>query len=157
MAKGPAVIGVLTEPPQPTWWKANRHKVLLVVGLLVGYWIGTHLHGAPAPQPDTPPARARSTSAPTPARPDPHLLRPAPLLLAVRGAVLSAHRDLEDLPVLIPRPRRRIGRPRPQRPRPPLPAPSRPHCPGLEPVMDKPTFNGDVLLEIGVRAGSMGF
>ncbi|MFE4998633.1 hypothetical protein ACFRH4_46675 [Streptomyces mirabilis] len=54
MAKGPAVIGVLTEPPQPTWWKANRHKVLLVVGLLVGYWIGTHLHGAPASQPDTP-------------------------------------------------------------------------------------------------------
>ncbi|MEU1450577.1 hypothetical protein [Streptomyces mirabilis] len=54
MAKGPAVIGVLTEPPKPTWWKVNRHKVLLVVGLLVGYWIGTHLHGAPASQPDTP-------------------------------------------------------------------------------------------------------
>jgi hypothetical protein len=45
---------VLTEPPQPTWWKINRHKVLLVVGLLVGYWIGFHLHGAPASQPDTP-------------------------------------------------------------------------------------------------------
>jgi hypothetical protein len=28
--------------------------VLLVVGLLVGYWIGFHLHGAPASQPDTP-------------------------------------------------------------------------------------------------------
>ncbi|MDU9001675.1 hypothetical protein [Streptomyces mirabilis] len=67
MAKGPAVIGVLTEPPQPTWWRANRHKVLLVVGLLVGYWIGTHLHGAPAPQPDTPspgPQHARADPGP---------------------------------------------------------------------------------------------
>ncbi|MER7689640.1 hypothetical protein [Streptomyces sp. NPDC097610] len=39
----------------------------------------------------------------------------------MRGAVLSAHRDLEDLLVLIPRPRRRIGRPRPQRPGPRYP------------------------------------
>ncbi|MCX4581415.1 hypothetical protein OHB41_51645 [Streptomyces sp. NBC_01571] len=54
MAKGPAVIGVLTEPPRPTWWRLNRHKALLVVGLLVGYWIGTHLHGTAEPQPDTP-------------------------------------------------------------------------------------------------------
>lgn len=67
MAKGPAVIGVLTEPPKPTWWRANRHKVLLVVGLLVGYWIGTHLHGAPASQPDTPspgPQHARTDPGP---------------------------------------------------------------------------------------------
>ncbi|MER5927860.1 hypothetical protein [Streptomyces mirabilis] len=41
---------MLTEPPKPTWWKANRHKVLLVVG----YWIDTHLHGAPASQPESP-------------------------------------------------------------------------------------------------------
>ncbi|MFJ6509291.1 hypothetical protein [Streptomyces sp. NPDC091879] len=54
MAKGPAVIGVLTKPPKATWWKANRHKVFLTVGLLVGYWIGTHLHGTPASPPATP-------------------------------------------------------------------------------------------------------
>ncbi|MFD6300770.1 hypothetical protein ACFWFU_38775 [Streptomyces sp. NPDC060235] len=50
----PKVIGVLTTPAPPTWWKANRHKVLLTVGLLVGYWIGTHLHGTPASPPATP-------------------------------------------------------------------------------------------------------
>ncbi|MER7982621.1 hypothetical protein [Streptomyces sp. NPDC095817] len=54
MAKGPRTIGVLIEPPKPTWWKANRHKVLLTVGLLVGYWIGFHLHGEPASPPATP-------------------------------------------------------------------------------------------------------
>ncbi|MFJ6393941.1 hypothetical protein ACIQJT_40920 [Streptomyces sp. NPDC091972] len=54
MAKGPRVIGVLTEPQAPTWWRANRHKVLLILGLLAGYYIGTHLGDAPARQPDTP-------------------------------------------------------------------------------------------------------
>lgn len=54
MAKGPAVIGILTEPPKPTWWRANRHKVLLTLGLLVGYWVGLHLHGEPASPPATP-------------------------------------------------------------------------------------------------------
>lgn len=54
MAKGPAVIGVLTEPPAPTWWKANRHKVLFVAGLLIGYLIGSNTTGATAQQPDTP-------------------------------------------------------------------------------------------------------
>ncbi|MCK7622439.1 hypothetical protein MUU72_04800 [Streptomyces sp. RS10V-4] len=58
------VFGVLTEPTPPSWWKANRHKVFGVVGLLIGYWIGTHFHGAPDPQPPSPrpahgaPARA---------------------------------------------------------------------------------------------------
>ncbi|MDX2633268.1 hypothetical protein PV381_43090 [Streptomyces scabiei] len=42
MAKAPAVIGVLTEPAPPTWWKANRHKVFLVLGLIGGFYIGTH-------------------------------------------------------------------------------------------------------------------
>ena len=61
MAKGPAVIGVLTEPPQPTWWKANRHKVLLVIG----YWLGTHTADASPAQPHprhTPPATHSPTS-----------------------------------------------------------------------------------------------
>ncbi|MFC8238761.1 hypothetical protein [Streptomyces sp. NPDC056663] len=42
MAKAPAVIGVLTEPAPPTWWKANRHKVFLVLGLIGGFYLGTH-------------------------------------------------------------------------------------------------------------------
>ncbi|MFE5560287.1 hypothetical protein [Streptomyces sp. NPDC056544] len=55
MAKPPTVIGVLTEPPAPTWWKTNRHKVFGASGLLIGYLIGTHLHGAPQqPAPATP-------------------------------------------------------------------------------------------------------
>ncbi|MFD9285713.1 hypothetical protein ACFWD7_52610 [Streptomyces mirabilis] len=53
MAKAPTVIGVLTEPPAPTWWKVNRHKVFGVTGLLIGYLVGTHLHSAPQ-QPDQP-------------------------------------------------------------------------------------------------------
>ncbi|CAK7288489.1 hypothetical protein [Streptomyces misionensis] len=70
MAKAPTVIGVLTEPPAPTWWKANRHKVFGVTGLLIGYLIGTHLHGVPQ-QPATPrpghttPASATSGEHPT--------------------------------------------------------------------------------------------
>ncbi|WP_331751440.1 hypothetical protein OID55_41985 (plasmid) [Streptomyces sp. NBC_00715] len=54
MAKGPRTIGVLIEPPKPTWWRANRHKALLALGLLVGYWVGLHLHGTPASPPATP-------------------------------------------------------------------------------------------------------
>jgi hypothetical protein len=54
LAKAPTVIGVLTEPPAPTWWKVNRHKVFGVTGLLIGYLVGTHLHGAPQQQPDQP-------------------------------------------------------------------------------------------------------
>jgi hypothetical protein len=34
---------VLTEPAAPTWWKKNRHLVMLVVGLVVGAWlVGGH-------------------------------------------------------------------------------------------------------------------
>ncbi|MFJ4931653.1 hypothetical protein [Streptomyces sp. NPDC088736] len=46
-----AVIGVLTEPPPPTWWRANRHKVYGAAGLLVGFLIGSHLHATPDQQP----------------------------------------------------------------------------------------------------------
>ncbi|NED07581.1 hypothetical protein G3I55_38790 [Streptomyces sp. SID6648] len=35
--KPPAVIGVLTEPAPPTWWRAHRHQVLLVVGIFLGW------------------------------------------------------------------------------------------------------------------------
>ncbi|MBV7674315.1 hypothetical protein STHAL_33250 [Streptomyces halstedii] len=63
MAKAPTVIGVLTEPPAPTWWKVNRHKVFGIGGLLIGYLIGTHLAAAPEQQPD-PPRPGHSTPAP---------------------------------------------------------------------------------------------
>lgn len=58
-----AVIGVLTEPTPPTWWKANRHRVYGIGGLLLGYLIGSHLQGTPAPQPH--PRPAHSIPAPT--------------------------------------------------------------------------------------------
>lgn len=68
MAKVPTVIGVLTEPPAPTWWKANRHKVFGVGGLLIGYLIGTQLHDAPH-QPDKP---RPGHTAPAPVTPAEH-------------------------------------------------------------------------------------
>lgn len=39
MAKPLPVRYVLTDPAPPTWWKNNRHVVLLVVGLFVGGWL----------------------------------------------------------------------------------------------------------------------
>ncbi|MGA5424411.1 hypothetical protein [Streptomyces lavendulocolor] len=54
---------MLTEPPAPTWWKANRHKVFGATGLLIGYLIGTHLAGAPEQQPG-PPRPGHSTQTP---------------------------------------------------------------------------------------------
>ncbi|WP_327691351.1 hypothetical protein OG870_22770 [Streptomyces sp. NBC_00461] len=68
MAKAPTVIGVLTEPPAPTWWKANRHKVLAIAGLLIGLYIGTHQDGTP--QPETP-RPGHSTPAPAAHTPGP--------------------------------------------------------------------------------------
>ncbi|GAA2667622.1 hypothetical protein [Streptomyces lunalinharesii] len=65
----PTILGVLTEPARPTGWKANRHKVLLVLGLLVGYWIGTHVHGTvPQQQPPRPASTAPAATAPDPHR-----------------------------------------------------------------------------------------
>lgn len=64
MAQRPKVMGVLIEPSPPTWWKANRHKVLAITGLMLGYLIGTHLHGAPDPQ-QPHPHPGHTTPAPT--------------------------------------------------------------------------------------------
>ncbi|MCX4546480.1 hypothetical protein [Streptomyces sp. NBC_01565] len=64
-----AVIGVLTEPTPPTWWKANRHKVYGIGGLLLGYLIGSHLQGTPAQQPQNP---RPNHSTPAPTTPSPH-------------------------------------------------------------------------------------
>ncbi|MGW4752886.1 hypothetical protein [Streptomyces chartreusis] len=69
MAKTPRVIGVITEPVPPTWWKANRHKVLAIVGLLIGLYIGTHQDGTPQ-QPQTP-RPGHSTPAPATHTPGP--------------------------------------------------------------------------------------
>ncbi|MFH9500588.1 hypothetical protein ACH4L9_34820 [Streptomyces globisporus] len=52
-----AVIGVLTEPTPPSWWKANRHKVFGIVGLLLGFLLcqqtseGTHEQRPQHPRP----------------------------------------------------------------------------------------------------------
>lgn len=56
MPKGPKVIGVLTEPAPASWWRTNRHKVLLAAGLLLGYLIGTHTADAAPQQPQPRPA-----------------------------------------------------------------------------------------------------
>lgn len=71
MAKArPTVIGVLTTPPPPTWWKVNRHKVFGIAGLLIGYLVGIHLNGSPqetqTPRPGhTTPAPATTAEHPT--------------------------------------------------------------------------------------------
>jgi hypothetical protein len=53
LPKAPAVIAVLTEPAPPSWWKAHRHQVCLILGLLVGYYLGIHTSDA-APRPAGP-------------------------------------------------------------------------------------------------------
>ncbi|MFJ8926498.1 hypothetical protein ACIRLA_07990 [Streptomyces sp. NPDC102364] len=72
MAKGPAVIGVLTEPARPTWWKANRHIVLLILGLIVGFHLAspdsdakTH-HPKPSPASTVPATPTGSSATPSP-------------------------------------------------------------------------------------------
>ncbi|MFJ5899744.1 hypothetical protein ACIQFZ_30795 [Streptomyces sp. NPDC093064] len=58
----------MTEPPTPTWWVLNRHKVFGIGGLLIGYLAGTHLHDAPQ-QPDQP---QPGHTTPAPATPGEH-------------------------------------------------------------------------------------
>ncbi|WP_030271638.1 hypothetical protein [Streptomyces sp. NRRL B-24484] len=41
----------------PSWWKQNRHRVLAVAGLLVGFWLAGHHDAAPGTC-DTPAATA---------------------------------------------------------------------------------------------------
>lgn len=48
MPKTMPVRYVLTEPVTPTWWKKNRHLVMLVVGLVVGAWLVGGHHGTSA-------------------------------------------------------------------------------------------------------------
>ncbi|MFF3247385.1 hypothetical protein ACFYWY_27525 [Streptomyces sp. NPDC002870] len=54
MAKTPRVIGVLSEPAEPSWWKRHRHVVLLIAGLFLGYQLSTSAsdaHVEPDPKP----------------------------------------------------------------------------------------------------------
>ncbi|MFH8558909.1 hypothetical protein ACH4FE_35705 [Streptomyces celluloflavus] len=68
MAKEPAVIGVLTQPAPPTWWQTNRHKVFLTLGLIGGFYLGTHSSNA-APQHDQPrPAHTAPADTTSPSR-----------------------------------------------------------------------------------------
>lgn len=61
MAKPPRVIGVLTEPAPPTWWRANRHKVLFIAGVLLGLYLCHHSNAAAQdPHPTRTPSPSRS-------------------------------------------------------------------------------------------------
>ncbi|WP_394427196.1 hypothetical protein [Streptomyces sp. SGAir0957] len=72
----PKVIGVLTTPAPPTWWRAHRHQVLGTLGLIVGFWAGMHLTGD-TDQPTRQPLPGHSS--PPPATPSgPHTDRGLP-------------------------------------------------------------------------------
>ncbi|GAA1178946.1 hypothetical protein F4556_007243 [Kitasatospora gansuensis] len=45
----------------PSWWKSNRHKVLAVTGLLVGFWLAGQHDTAPTPATCPAPPPAAST------------------------------------------------------------------------------------------------
>lgn len=70
MAKAPTLIGVLTEVPAPTWWRANRHKVLATAGLLIGLYVGTHQDGTQPPS--QAPHPGHSTPGPSGTHTTPH-------------------------------------------------------------------------------------
>ncbi|MCX5207597.1 hypothetical protein OG897_40110 [Streptomyces sp. NBC_00237] len=72
MAKpAPKVIGVLSEPAPPTWWRAHRHQVLLAAGLLVGFYLGTQGPGGQTPVSPRPGHTTPGTPTPTPHTPRP--------------------------------------------------------------------------------------
>ncbi|MFI7322772.1 hypothetical protein [Streptomyces venezuelae] len=54
MAKPVRVEYVVTQPRPPSWWKKNRHLVLLVVGLLVGAWLVSNHDSTATTSPDRP-------------------------------------------------------------------------------------------------------
>ncbi|MBM7172900.1 hypothetical protein JQK87_31830 [Streptomyces sp. G44] len=45
---------VLSRPNPPSWWKRNRHLVLLLLGLIVGAWLVDDRGGTAAPAPGQP-------------------------------------------------------------------------------------------------------
>ncbi|MFI7359460.1 hypothetical protein ACIBTP_36695 [Streptomyces avidinii] len=66
MAKPPAVIGVLTEPTPPTWWKAHRHQVALIAGIFLGWQLCGVSSGAADHDQHGTTRPAHSTPSPTP-------------------------------------------------------------------------------------------
>ena len=64
----PTVIGVLTAPPSPTWWRINRHLVLLAIGIAAGFWLAVKFGvaaDATSACPPTPGPAATAHQAPT--------------------------------------------------------------------------------------------
>ncbi|MEU1328381.1 hypothetical protein [Streptomyces sp. NPDC005865] len=62
MSKPVRVEYVLSKPNSPSWWKRNRHLVLLVVGLLVGAWLVDGHDSTAAHPPEHPrPVHSNST------------------------------------------------------------------------------------------------
>ncbi|OIJ95463.1 hypothetical protein BIV24_09030 [Streptomyces colonosanans] len=62
-------MGVLTQPAPPTWWQAHRHQVFAVLGLIGGFYIGTHSSDSNAVPKTDPPRPAHTAPAhPSPSR-----------------------------------------------------------------------------------------
>ncbi|MFE1335870.1 hypothetical protein [Streptomyces microflavus] len=61
-----AVIGVLTEPTPPTWWKANRHKAFGALGLLLGFMLCDQTHDSSERYERPRPSHTAPTSTPGP-------------------------------------------------------------------------------------------
>ncbi|QNP67974.1 hypothetical protein [Streptomyces genisteinicus] len=57
----------MTEPTPPSWWKANRHKIYFVTGVVCGWLLCANLGPLNTPQ-DGEPRPGHTTPAPTPAR-----------------------------------------------------------------------------------------
>ncbi|MCQ4082469.1 hypothetical protein NGB36_18140 [Streptomyces sp. RB6PN25] len=70
MASKPQVHFAVIDPPTPSWWRRNRHIVLLILGLIIGHQWGighASAHTPPAPKPSHAPATpGRSTVTPLP-------------------------------------------------------------------------------------------
>lgn len=63
MAKAPTVIGVLTKPAPPSWWRAHRHRVLLILGLIVGFHLATQISDNDTAPKTNPPRPAHTAPA----------------------------------------------------------------------------------------------
>ncbi|RCH65493.1 hypothetical protein DT019_27250 [Streptomyces sp. SDr-06] len=74
MAKPPKPIGLVTELPQASWWKINRHIVLLCVGAFLGWQLSSGSSGAD-PQPPQPCPTHSTPSPETSVSPFPGLTR----------------------------------------------------------------------------------
>lgn len=70
MPKPPRVEYVVTKPSPPTWWRRNRHLVLLCIGLFLGYQLCSNAAASgdhPRPEPGNRPSETASVE-PLPTR-----------------------------------------------------------------------------------------